>query len=119
MTFSKSLIVAAGSVLLAAGCGSVELSRLNPWAEVTERSRIPSDATVYACASGKQLVVRYPEGGKSVMIILPEREFRLDLAPAGGGNFTNGRASFSTRDGEITLIEGNETLFSGCKKPAS
>lgn len=119
MTLSKRLIVAAGTVLLVAGCSRSELSRLNPWAEVTEQSRIPADASVYACASGKQLVVRYPEGGKSVVIILPEREFRLDLAPAAGGVFTNGRASFSARDGEITLVEDNETLFSGCKKPAA
>ncbi len=118
MTFSKSLIVAVVSVLLVAGCSSAEFSRLNPWAAVAEQSRIPSDATVYACASNKQLVVRHPEGGKSVVIIYPEREFRLDLAPSPGGGYTNGRAIFSTKDGEITLVEGNETLFSGCRKPA-
>ena len=118
MAFGKTSIMAACAVLLVAGCGSVELSRLNPWAEVTEQSRIPSDATVYACASGKQLLVRFPEGGKSVVIIFPEREFRLDLASSGGG-YSNGRTTLNSRDGEFTLTEGNETLFSGCKKPAA
>lgn len=116
MTLSKTLVVATGSVLLVAACSTAELSRLNPWAGVSELSRIPSDATVYACASGKQLLVRYPEGGKSVVIIFPEREFRLDLAPSGGG-YTNGRTTFISSNGEITLTEGGETLFSGCKKP--
>lgn len=117
MAFKRYPIAAPGlALMLLAGCSGAELTRLNPWAEVREQSRIPADATVYACDAGKQLAIRFVEGGKSVFVVFPEREFRLDQ---GQGGFTNGRTTFSTRGDEVVLVEGNETLFSGCKRPAS
>ncbi len=109
--------VIGATVLALAGCGSVELSRLNPWADAPEQSRIPRDATAYDCAAGKKLLVRFLGGGKSVVIVLPEREFRLDqVSAAPGVSYSNGRATLVTQGDEAVLEEGKEMQFTGCKK---
>lgn len=113
-----AVALAAATVALA-GCG-IELSRLNPWAEAAEQSRIPRGATVYTCASGKKLMLRFLDGGKAVMVIYPEREFRLDQqVAASGARYSNGRTTLSTKGDESFLEEGSETLFAGCKKTES
>ena len=78
--------------------------------------RIPRDAKIYACDGGKRLVVLYAEGGKSAMIIYPDREFRLDSLPAGSGvKYGNGRTTLSAKGDEAMLEEEGATLFAGCK----
>lgn len=95
-----------------AGCGS-----WNPWADVREEKvTLPADAVTFLCDGGKRLVVRMPPGGKSVTVMLPERQFRLDETPAASGvRFSNGRATLHTKGDEANLEEGGTTLFSGCK----
>jgi membrane-bound inhibitor of C-type lysozyme len=82
----------------------------------SERPRWPADATVYKCDANKQLVVRYLDGGKSAMVMLPERDFRLDLtATASGGRYSNGRTTLQTQGPEAFLEEGGQMLFANCK----
>ncbi len=99
-------IAAAGLLALAAGCSS----------SGSERPRWPADATIYKCDADKQLVVQYLEGGKSAMVMYPERDFRLDqVAAASGVRYSNGRTTLHTKGPEAFLEEGGQTLFANCK----
>jgi membrane-bound inhibitor of C-type lysozyme len=98
----------------AAGCSSWW-----PFGSSAERPRWPADATVYACDAGKQLVVRYADGGKSAMVFFPEREFRLDQeSVASGVRYTNGRTTLTTKDEGVTLEESGSALYANCRTAA-
>lgn len=78
--------------------------------------RVPPGATAYKCDGGKELYVRYVDGGKSAVVIYPEREFRLDAEETGSGaRYTNGRTTLRTKGAEATLEEGSAILYSNCK----
>jgi membrane-bound inhibitor of C-type lysozyme len=82
-----------------------------------DRPRWPSDAVVYKCEIGKQLVVQYLEGGKSAMVWFPEREFRLDpIVAASGARYSNGRTTLFTEGEEASLDEGGQRTHAGCKR---
>jgi membrane-bound inhibitor of C-type lysozyme len=100
---------------LAAGLGGC--SSWWPWGDSSgDVPRVPPGATAYKCDGGKELYVRYLDDSKSVMVILPEREFRLDAVATGSGaRYTNGRTSLITNGSEATLEEGSNIMFSGCK----
>lgn len=104
---SSRVVIAGSLAFVLAGCGL--------WSGPQEQSRVPRDATVYKCDGNKQLVVRYLDGGKSAMVILPEREFRLDQVPAASGaRYSNGRTTLSTQDKEAYVDDGNNRLFTNC-----
>ena len=109
-----------GVVLAAslAGCGGFSLGSLNPWSGPVERARtLPADATEYACDGGKRLVVRQLPG--AVMIMFPEREFRLDQAPsASGSRFSNGSTTLQSQGDRVFLEEEGAATYSNCRKAA-
>src|SRR5262245_49703220 len=83
----------------------------------SDQPRYPRDATVYKCDACKELVVRYIDSGRSAVIVYPEREFRLDRAPAASGvRYTNGQTSLETKDEGAILEEGGRPLFAECVK---
>ena len=85
-----------------------------------ERPRWPSDATLYKCDGNKELVVRYTDGGKSAMVMLPERDFRLDQVVSGSGaRYSNGRTTLDTKGREAFLEENGQTLLANCKRGGS
>lgn len=88
-----------------------------PWGSSSgDVPRVPPGATAYKCDGGKELYVRFLDDRKSVMVILPEREFRLDAVESGAGaRYSNGRTSLVTNGSEATLEEGSNIVFSGCK----
>src|SRR4051812_42670741 len=99
------------AVLLAAllaGCGSVNLNPIEWWGN-GPKEQAPqhlAGATRYQCAGGKELAVRYaPQGQAWAMVLLPERDFRLDAAPAASGRYSNGRATLDTKGDEAELQE--------------
>jgi membrane-bound inhibitor of C-type lysozyme len=108
---SLRLCFLAAALIAATGCSS--------WwpfgSSSAERPRWPADATIYACDAGKQLVVRYLDGGKSAMVFFPEREFRLDQEPS-GPHYTNGRTTLTTKGDEVALEEGGSALYANCRK---
>ena len=78
--------------------------------------RVPPGATAYKCDGGKELYVRYMDGGKAAMVIYPEREFRLDSEATGSGvRYTNGRTTLHTKGAEAMLEEGSTAVYSNCK----
>jgi membrane-bound inhibitor of C-type lysozyme len=104
---------AAALCLLLAGCGS-----WNPWAGPTEeRTTLPADTVTFRCDGDRRLLVRMPPNAKSVTVMLPERQFRLDQEPSGAGTrFSNGRTTLQTRGDEAFLEEDGKQLYSGCKQ---
>ena len=115
MTHRKTLSVFVAAVLLA-GCSA---DAWTPWSKSPGPSGpyTPPGATAYACAGGKRLLVRYESDAKSAWVIYPEREIRLTRATSATGDqqFTNGRATLATRDGETTVEEGGRVEYGGCK----
>jgi len=105
-----------GAVLAAslAGCGGFSLGSLNPWSGPVERGRmVPADATEYACDGGKRLVVQRLPG--AVMIMFPERDFRLDQAAA-GARYTNGSTTLLLNGDQVSLEEEGVVTFTACRK---
>ena len=107
-----------GAVLAAslAGCGGFSLGSLNPWSGPVERGKmVPADATEYACDGGKRLVVRQLPG--AVMIMFPEREFRLDqAASAPDVRYTNGSTTLLSNGEQLSLQEEGAVTYTACRK---
>ena len=81
-----------------------------------EQPRWPSDATLYQCDGNKELVVRYIDGGKSAIVMFPDRDFRLDQVVSGSGaRYSNGRTTLFTKEAEAFLEENGQTLLANCK----
>lgn len=103
--------------LLIAGCGGINLW---PFGESTPPgtsvARGPENATEYRCEGGKAFHVRTLEAGKSVWLILPDRQVRLDRVAAEAGNrYSNGIAVLHVGESGATLTDGAAISFSGCK----
>lgn len=107
----RPILLAAAA--LVAGCGS-----WNPWAGPREASvALPADTVTFRCDGDRRLLVRMPPDAKSVTVMLPERQFRLDRVPAASGaRYSNGRTSLHTRGDEAFLEEDGKQLYSGCKQ---
>ena len=103
-------------VLFVAGCSNP----MKWWSGPEERpSQRLAGATLYQCAGDKQLAVRYAAQGQA-MVLLPEREFRLDqTTSASGVRYTNGRTTLLTQGDETQLEENGSLLFAACKRTAS
>ncbi len=106
---------------LTAGCSSISNINVNPmtwWSGPQEQ--VPAQlvgATLYECEGNKRFAVRFGTAGQPAMVILPEREFRLDPAPgAPGTSFTNGRSTLTTKGDEASLDEGGSNQYSNCKR---
>jgi membrane-bound inhibitor of C-type lysozyme len=109
--------------IMLGGCSS--MGAMNPmkwWGSGPEEQPVQRQAgtTVYQCAGGKQLVVRYVgEGQRQAMVLFPEREFRLDLAASGADvRYSNGRTTLLIKGDEVQLEEGGNMLYSNCKRAA-
>lgn len=102
---------AASLALLTAGCSSWW-----PWGGGSgDVPRVPPGATAYKCDAGKELFLRYLDGGKSVMVIFPEREFRLDRAAGAGTQYSNGQTTLTVDAGTAMLQEGGTVSHANCK----
>jgi len=90
-----------------------------PWgsSDREQARRLPDGAVELACAQGKRLVVRYTPDGKSVWIMYPDREFRLDRAAAGAERYTNGPATLVAEGDAVALDADGARQFSDCRKP--
>ena len=111
-------LVAAGVLVLLAGCGST--GSWMPWVKQerpTGPNYTPPGATGFACEGGKRLLVRFESDGKSAWIIYPDRQLRLDRvsAASGGEEWSRAGTTLSTRDGETMLMEGTAVQLSKCK----
>lgn len=115
----SNCLVMIGIPLLVAGCGSINVW---PFGESKSQSvaRGPENATEYRCDGGKLFHVRTLEAGKSVWVILPDRQVRLDrVATEAGNRYSNGIAVLNIGDAGATLTDGPAISYSGCKTGAA
>ena len=114
-----------GVVLAAslAGCGGFSIGSLNPWSGPVERPRTsPADGTAYACDGARRLVIRNLADTKSVMIVFPERAFRLDQVPSASTSgarytrYTNGSTTLQSDGDQVTLEEEGAVTYSNCRR---
>ena len=78
----------------------------------SQAPRIPAGATEYACAEGKQLLVRFE--GKSAWVFLPDREFRLDQGA--DERYSNGVTTLSLQGDSAQLDTEGKRQFADCKR---
>jgi hypothetical protein len=83
-----------------------------------ELSRIPPGTTEFVCAQGKQLLVRFDEGGKSAWVIFPDREFRLPQSGA-SDRYSNATTTLSLQDDTAHLDVEGSRQFADCKRKTS
>ena len=108
----RPIALLAAAVALA-GCSSVNLWPFGSGSQ--ELSRTPANATEYFCNNDRRFYARFLDNGASIWVILPEREFRLDKADA-GGRYTNRSAILEVNEAnEISLRDGATLAFTGCK----
>lgn len=110
-----------GCVLVAgmlAGCGAMSPSRWLGSGPEEQRPARLAGATPYACADNKQFALR-TGGPNAVMVILPEREFRLDAVAGTAGRYSNGRTTLNTDGETASLEESGAATFSNCKRSAA
>ena len=106
-------LCAAAFSAVAAGCGTVQ----SLWGGgAAEQPRARTDVTEFRCEANKKLLVRIEPGGASAWVAFPEREFRLDQVPGASGQYSNGRATLTARDGALSLEEGPGVSFANCRR---
>ena len=104
-----------GIPLLVGGCGSFSIWPFGESKSPGVAARGPENATEYRCDAGKRFHVRMLEAGKSVWLILPDRQVRLDKSSgAGDGRYTNGIAVLSITSEGAALTDG-PTSYAACK----
>jgi len=109
----RSIALLAAAVTLA-GCSSVNLWPFGS-SDTPVLSRAPAGATEYFCNNDRRFYARFLDNGASIWVILPEREFRLDKADA-GGRYTNRSAILEINEAnEVSLRDGATLAFTGCK----
>jgi len=107
------------SVLFTTGC-AVNMNPMNWWSGPEEQTPARlAGATLYECEGSKRFAVRYGSAGQSAMVILPDREFRLDpVASASGARYTNGRSTLVIQGDEALLEDGGTPLYAKCRRIA-
>lgn len=105
------------SVLFTTGC-AVNMNPLSWWSGPVEQAPARlAGATLYECEGNKRFAVRYGGAGQSAVVILPDREFRLDpVASASGARYTNGRSTLNTQGDEAMLEDAGTTLYAKCRR---
>ena len=115
--------VLAGAML--AGCGSMStnMNPMNWWGSGPQEQSLAqfAGATRYRCDAGKQFAVRLgAQAQQPAMVILPDREFRLDpVAGAPEARYSNGRTTLTTKGDEAALEEAGTALYANCKRADS
>jgi membrane-bound inhibitor of C-type lysozyme len=112
---SAVLLSMIGIPLLVSGCGSFSIWPFGESKSPSVAASGPENATEYRCDAGKSFHVRVLEAGKSVWLILPDRQVRLDKSSAAGdGRYTNGIALLSITSGGAELTDG-PISYAACK----
>lgn len=108
----------AGVAMVMVAAGLSGCARINDWwvGEAKELSRKPPGATEYRCAAGKAFFLRTEQGGKSVWLMLPEREFRLEqVGAAAGTRYSNGRTTLNMKDDDAVIDDAGNVTHAECK----
>jgi len=116
---AANLGAALFSVLLTTGC-AINMNPMNWWSGPKEQPPVRlAGATLYECEGNRRFAVRYGSAGQAAMVILSDREFRLDpVVSASGARYSNGHSTLSTQGDEASLEEGGTALYAKCRRMA-
>lgn len=98
--------------LTVAGCSSVNLWPFSDDKERAAGNAEPPNATRYHCDGNKTFYVRPMYEGKSVWLILPDRQVRLDGTDS--GKYSNGIAVLTTDGTNASLTDGPSISYANC-----
>ena len=105
---------------LLGGCSSHQLTRILTWS--TEPTDISSQrlagTTQYECDGNRRLAVRFGAAGQPVMMVFPEREFRLDPVAGSAGRYSNTRSTLTLQGDTASYEEPGMQPLANCKRAA-
>lgn len=104
---------------LLAGCSSHQLTKIMTWSTepVDQSNQRLAGTTQYECDGNKRLAVRFGAAGQPVMMVFPEREFRLDPVAGSPGRYSNTRSTLVVQGDSVTYDEPNTAPLTNCKRP--
>ena len=112
-------IIAAASLL--AGCSGDRLTKLMTWSSepIDQSSQRLAGTTQYECDGSKRLAVRFGAAGQPVMMVFPDREFRLDPVAGSAGRYSNTRSTLIVQGDTVAYDEPGLAPLTNCKRPAA
>ena len=81
---------------------------------VNERNNRPEDSVEYNCDKKKTFFLLYLKEKKSVWVILPDREFRLNQIDETQDIYTNNITTLAISPGQTQIENEKEILYSQC-----
>mgnify|MGYP006079744663 FL=1 len=81
---------------------------------VNEKTIRPEDSIEYNCDKKKTFFLSYLNEGKSVWIVLPDREFKLDQIDESQNIYSNDITTIEMSSEIIQVINNNEILYDQC-----
>ena len=82
--------------------------------DIHERSIRPEDSIKYNCDKKKTFFLLYLKEKKSVWVILPDREFRLNQIDETQDIYTNNITTLAISPGQTQIENKKEILYSQC-----
>ena len=82
--------------------------------DIHERSIRPEDSIKYNCDKKKTFFLLYLKEKKSVWVILPDREFRLNQIDETQDIYTNNITTLAISPGQTQIENEKEILYSQC-----
>ena len=111
------LLLALGALL--AGCSTDRIAKLMTWSNepIDQSAQRLAGTTQYECDGNKRLAVRFGAANQPVMMVFPEREFRLDPVAGSPGRYSNTRSTLVVQGDSVTYDEPNTAPLTNCKRP--
>ena len=82
--------------------------------DINERNIRPEDSIKYNCDKKKTFFLLYLKEKKSVWVILPDREFRLNQIDETQDIYTNNITTLAISPGQTQIEKEKEILYSQC-----
>ena len=103
---------------LLAGCSKDRLTKLVTWSSepIDQSAQRLAGTTQYECDGSKRLAVRFGAANQPVMMVFPDREFRLDPVAGSPGRYTNTRSTLVVQGDYVTYDEPGLAPLTNCKR---
>ena len=118
---ARAVFALLGFTLLIAGCSTDRMKKLMTWSNepIDQSSQRLAGTTQYECDGARRLAVRFGAANQPVMMVFPDREFRLDPVAGSPGRYSNTRSTFIVQGDTVTYEEPGTQPLTNCKRPAA